>query len=155
MSREKQERNLTRSILNRLLPDEPKPIREIRKIREFVRRDLEALLNTRLDNAQEIPDEFEESRKSLLTYGLPDLTTFQLKSDQERRRLIKIIENVIRTFEPRLQNIRVTLKSMEEYDSALHFKIEGILKTEPATERVVFDTALELISREIKVQGLE
>lgn len=153
--------NLTPSLLDRLLDDDPKTASEpnektrwnLSMITESVRQDLEALLNTRIETSRELPPEFAETKKSLLTYGLPDLTSFQLKNDQDKRRLTKIIENLVNTFEPRLQRVRVTLKSVDKYHSAIYFKIEAILNVNPVSEQVVFDTALELVSGEYKVEG--
>ena len=153
--------NLSPSLLDRLLDDDPKTTSEpndgygwnLNMITESVRQDLEALLNTRIETIQELPQEFAETKKSLLTYGLPDLTSFQLKNDQDKRRLTKIIENLIHTFEPRLQRVRVALKSVDEFHSAIHFKIEGILNIDPVSEQVVFDTALKMNSGEYKVEG--
>ncbi len=161
MPKVRSETQLTPSLLDRLLDDEPKTTSEpnektrwnLNMITESVRQDLEALLNTRIETIQELPSEFTETKKSLLTYGLPDLTSFQLKNDQDKRRLTKIIENLIHTFEPRLQRVRVTLKSVDEYHSAIYFKIEAILNVDPVSEQVVFDTALELVSGEYKVEG--
>ncbi|MFQ5650917.1 MAG: type VI secretion system baseplate subunit TssE, partial [bacterium] len=155
MPRSRNKQTYTPSLLDRLLHSQSAESSsdgevswDLRRIIESVRMDLEALLNTRLEIEQEPLPEYTEVRRSLLTYGLPDLTSFQLKSAQEKRRLTRTIEHVIRTFEPRLQRVRVTLVSPIEDHSTLHFSIEGLLRTEPAPEHVAFDTSLELSTGE-------
>lgn len=159
----KRDLNLTPSLLDRLLDDDPKVSTEpndsitwdMNMIIESVRQDLETLLNSRLDPHQEPAPDFEETKKSLVTYGLPDLASFHLKSEQDQVRMTRLIENVIRTFEPRLKPVRVKLvQSKDEKNSPLHFQIEGTLRVEPAIERVAFDTKLDLNSGEYKVEGL-
>lgn len=155
---------ITPSVLDRLIDDEPESSWEadpneswnITMLIESVRQDVEDLLNTRIGTKEYIPLEFEETRKSLAEYGIPDLTSFHLKNKEDQDRLTRLIENAIRTFEPRLQRVKVILKNKnesEEYQNNLRFAIEGMLKMEPSPERVVFDTQLELSSGEYKVQG--
>ena len=78
--------NIVPSILDRLLDDEPEistepastRIKNLRSLERSVARDLEALLNSRQETLQELPSEFKEVSRSLLTYGLPDFTSFSL-----------------------------------------------------------------------------
>jgi len=58
----------------------------VRQLRAAVARDLEAMLNTRQEILAELPPEFTEVENSLLTYGLPDLTSFSLDSLDDRNR---------------------------------------------------------------------
>lgn len=152
------------SLLDRLLDDNPEADWEanpneswdVQMLVESIRQDLEDLLNTRLGFGDEIPGEFSEVKKSLVVYGLPDISSFSRKSQQDQRRLIQIIENAIKTFEPRLHQVQVSVKEKpgaDKFEKSLQFTIVGVLRVDPAPERVVFDTQLELTSGQYKVEG--
>jgi type VI secretion system protein ImpF len=163
MARVEHDTRLLPSILDRLLdhePDvshEPMPLRfqNIRQLKQAVTRDLEALLNTRQELLSEPAPEFAEIRRSLLVYGLPDFTSCTLVNPQDRNRMRRALEQAIATFEPRLDRVRVTLEQPRQYENALRFHIEALLKVEPAPEPVTFDAMLQLHSREYVVRGIE
>ena len=90
---------------------------------------------------------------SVYTYGLPDSTGLALRSADERARLARAVEFAISTFEPRLVNVSVTIPAMAPSSMKVHFQIEALLHTEPAPERVYFDSTLELSSGEYEVEG--
>jgi type VI secretion system protein ImpF len=56
-------------------------------------------------------------------------------------------------FEPRLEDIRVSILQMGDLHRSLHFRIEARLKVEPAPEPVTFDAMLQLGSGEYLVRG--
>jgi type VI secretion system protein ImpF len=146
------------SLLDRLIDDEPdnseeplsRRFQDIDELKQAVARDLEAMLNTRREALEELPAEFAEVNRSLLVYGLPDFTSLNLLGSQ-RDRLRRAIENTITTFEPRLERVRVTVENPKANDRALRFKVEGLLKIEPAPEPVAFDTVLHLTTQEYRV----
>ena len=82
MPRPEHEPNLLPSVLDRLLDDRPgvasEPVasraQNLRALKKSVARDLEALLNTRQEALEPLPEEFTELGRSILTYGLPDFT---------------------------------------------------------------------------------
>src|SRR5690349_19625335 len=75
---------------------------------EAVRRDLEELLNTRQSLAG-LPEGFPETEKSVIGYGLPDLTSLNAVTTQERDDIGRVIELIVGRFEPRLKEVRATL----------------------------------------------
>ena len=87
--------NIVPSILDRLLDDEPEistepamsRVKGFRSLERSVARDLEALLNSRQETLKELPSEFKEVNRSLLTYGLPDFTSFSLLTQDDRLRI--------------------------------------------------------------------
>jgi type VI secretion system protein ImpF len=149
------------SVLDRLLDDEPDVQHEllahrfqnVRQLRMAVTRDLEALLNTRQEALHDLPAEFVEVRRSLLTYGLPDFTTLTLLSQSDRNRMRRALEQVIATFEPRLDRVRVILEPPRPQEQVLRFRIEALLRVEPAPEPITFDVKLQLSTQEYEVQG--
>jgi len=153
--------HLVPSILDRLIDDAPEVVQEpphsrfynLRQLKRAVARDLEALLNTRQEALAEVPTEFAEVSHSLLSYGLPDCTSLNLLSTQDRNRIRRALEQAIATFEPRLERVRVTLDSPRQYERILRFRVEAILPVKPAPEAVVFDAVLQLHTQEYIVRG--
>jgi type VI secretion system protein ImpF len=128
-------------------------LHSVRQLEQAVARDLEALLNTRRQTLDEVPAELTEVSRSLLTYGLPDLSSANLLNTSERDRVRRTLEEAITTFEPRLQRVRVTLEPPRPQDPSLRFRIDAVLRVEPAREPVTFDAELRLVTREYTVQG--
>jgi type VI secretion system protein ImpF len=162
MSRSEHEANILPSILDRLLDDkpeerkhEPLPSRfqHLRQLKQAVGRDLEALLNTRREALEELPAEFSEVRRSLLTYGLPDFSAFNPLSEGDHTQIRRTLEQAIATFEPRLAQVRVSLHPWYEHERALRFRVEALLRVDPAPEQVTFDAVLRLHSQEYTIEG--
>lgn len=163
MARGDSELVVTQSVLDRLTDhdsanQQPEPplsrAQSVRALRASVRRDLEWLLNTRRI-PEEAGEEFPESRRSLFNYGLPDFTTFSLAAVHDRQRLLRHLEETIRTFEPRLAAVNVVAleTTNENVTRALRFQIEALLQMDPAPEQITFDTVLQLTSGEYQVKG--
>jgi type VI secretion system protein ImpF len=137
------------SLIDRLLEEEAPEApaaalsKAPNKLIDALRRDLEALLNTRQANVESIPTALEEARRSLLAYGLPDLSAFNFRSDHDQTRLALLMKNTITLFEPRLQQVRVTPQPLDGLKPALRFAIDGVLKIFPEDEHVIFETAIE------------
>jgi type VI secretion system protein ImpF len=132
------------SVLDRLIAPENDSSRPtLRYVREAVRRDLEDLLNSR-PRCNGWPDSFRELDSSLANYGLPDFTGLGLGSPSSQRGFARVLCDVIRKFEPRLQN--VTVEKSESADSqgrTAVFRIEATLCVEPIREPIVFDSTIE------------
>ncbi len=149
------------SLLDRLLDDQPDLSREplgtrsqtVRQLESSVARDLEAMLNTRREALEELPEDFQEVNRSLVNYGLPDFTAYSLLSEKDRARIRRILEETITTFEPRLQRVRVTLEAQREHEKALRFRVDALLRVEPSPEPVTFDALLQLLNQEYQVKG--
>ncbi len=159
MSRIDNEIRITPSVLDRLLDFEPDVSREapksrsksLRELKLSVRRDLEWLLNSR-SLPEEIDERLEEVKKSVVVYGLPDITGISAKSHIEQKRLTDALENAIKIFEPRFLNLKVTLEPVNNIDRMLKFRIEARLNVEPTPEPIAFDTVLQLGSGEFEVK---
>jgi type VI secretion system protein ImpF len=146
------------SVLDRLI--EPKGSemadlgsrgQSVHELEEAVRRDLQDLLNTRRSAVDGFPDESELSR-SLLTFGLPELSTFNPTVPDQRRNLQEIIERTIRLFEPRLMDVRVTSISADAASGrGMRMSVEALLRVSPAPLPVAFDTVVRAGSTEWQV----
>lgn len=160
MARGNIEPTVVASLLDRLTDDSSSTTREavplrlhdVDALRASVARDLEALLNTRREFLGELPEHYPEVERSLLLYGLPDFTSYSLKSQRDRTRVLQAVEDAITRFEHRLRDVRVELVPEEGHGRNLHFRVDGLLKVEPAPEPVAFDTVLHLTTQEYEVK---
>jgi type VI secretion system protein ImpF len=153
--------SLVPSLLDRLLDDDPATTREtpkartqvLRELKQSVRRDLECLLNTRW-RCRGWPEDLDQLELSILNYGLPDLIEVDLQSTAGRGQFQRILEKVIRYFEPRFKSVRVeVLKNASLLDHTVRFRIDAVLYAEPAPEPVVFDSSLEPATGNVEVRG--
>jgi type VI secretion system protein ImpF len=156
-------RSLNPSLLDRLLDDNPGvqqepptlPQEALRNLHQSVRRDLEALLNTR-QRCGTYPAALKELDKSLVNYGIPDFTGSNLSSPEGRMQFVRSIESVIRRYEPRFKSIRVTLlDNVEPLDRTLRFRVDAVVYAEPAPEAVVFDSSLEPVTGNVEVKDAQ
>ncbi|MGE3803100.1 MAG: type VI secretion system baseplate subunit TssE [Gemmataceae bacterium] len=119
---------------------------------DVVRRDLEELLNTR-ESGSHIPEAFVETRNSVLSYGLPDLSTLTAMSAQQREEIGQMISNVVTRHEPRLKDVKATLLNPDErLDQTVRFRIDARMRADPSPD-VAFDTILELTTGHTRVQN--
>jgi type VI secretion system protein ImpF len=137
--------------------------------RAAVRRDLEWLLNARriidrpnvdFEESEERrrietgESEYEEVEVSVYKYGLPDFSVYGLNSADDADLLVQTIRKTLKVFEPRLTDVKVipldvTTSGMRQ----VRFRIEAKLRMDPASERVSFDTLLELSSGQYQIEG--
>ena len=114
----------------------------MRALKASLWRDLTQLLNAKR-REEEIPEQFCEANSSLLTFGLPDFSMYGLNNPSDQIRLRRAIEMAIRRFEPRLEKVTVTFTVPDETAAALHFRVDALLRVEPAPEPVSFETVLQ------------
>ncbi|MGA3023583.1 MAG: type VI secretion system baseplate subunit TssE [Bryobacteraceae bacterium] len=149
---------LLESVLDRLTDTEPDNQHEagpgraqsLRQLRASLRRDLEWLLNTRRMIVP-VPEYAKELPWSLFVYGLPDLTSFSSQSERDQQELLQIMESAIGIFEPRLLSVVVTMLPLTDATRALRFQIEGLVRSDPAPERIVFDTVFDPVNGQYQV----
>jgi type VI secretion system protein ImpF len=149
------------SVLDRLIDNEPDVRREalrsrnqlLRDLKQSVRRDLENLLNARVRCVPWAP-EMKHLKKSLVNYGLPDLTGSSPVSPKDREEFRKTIEAVVKQYETRLKKLRVKLiDSPQTIDRTIRFHIDAVLLAEPAPEPISFDSTLRLADGSFEVKG--
>jgi type VI secretion system protein ImpF len=153
---------LVPSVLDRLLDDEPGLSHEpprgrhqaLRELKQAVRRDLENLLNTRHSYLSWAPA-LKELNQSLLNYGLADVTGTSLGSAKEREEFCRTLQHVLRRCEPRFKTVTVKLlTNAAPLDRTLRFRIDALLRVDPAPEPIVFDSMLEPSSATFVVKGV-
>ena len=163
MPRPKADQPLVSSVLDRLLDDRPGATGEnlktrnqvLRELKRSVRRDLENLLNTRW-RCTTWPDDLKELERSLVNYGVPDVTGTDLGSKERRQDLLAVLRAVVERFEPRLKDVEVTmLDNAEPLDRVMRFRIRAMLHVEPAPEPVTFDSTLQPTTGNVEVKGTD
>jgi type VI secretion system protein ImpF len=162
MARVQESQLLVPSVLDRLLDFEPEVSREtprnrnqvLRDLKQAVRRDVENLLNTRFSFLS-WPAGLKELKQSLLNYGLPDFTSANLGSTKERESFCGTLRTILRQGEPRFKSITVTLlTNTEPLDRTLRFRIDALLRVDPAPEPIIFDSLLEPATGTFAVKGV-
>ncbi|MCR4415611.1 MAG: type VI secretion system baseplate subunit TssE [Thermoguttaceae bacterium] len=160
MSRIAPDQPLVPSVLDRLLDNEPGASREtprsrhqvLRELKAAVRRDLENLLNTRV-RFTTWPAHLTELEKSLVSYGIPDVTAADLGNARNRELFRRKLEDVVRRFEPRFKTVSISLLEPGDWtDRTLRFRIDALLRVEPVPEPVVFDSAVEPTTGDFKIE---
>ena len=122
-----------------------------RQYKESLCRDLAALLNTRRAE-QDFDPVWVQATNSLLTFGVTDFTSYNLKNGIEQERVRRSIERSIRLFEPRLGHVTVTLEEPDVLRPVLRFQVAAVLR-QSAGDPVLFDVTLYRDTRRISVSG--
>ena len=152
---------VTLSILDRLADEDPRtPSAEaplsraesVRLLRNGVRRDLEWLLNT-----CRTPDEagpgLPETESSVYNFGLPDFSSYAIASPKDQVRLVRVLQNCVKIFEPRLANVRIVPVEINPKGlRTMRIRIEGLLMMDPAPEHISFDTTLQLTTGDFRIK---
>jgi type VI secretion system lysozyme-like protein len=140
------------SLFDRLTDDNPRNSREapppVRDRRAAymagVARDLTNLLNTHRSEA-DIPEEFQETRRSLAAYGIQDFTPAPLETEV----IYRAVDRAIRLFEPRLGRVHVTVVKTD--GPTVILRILGVIWLDGEPEPVVYDAELPAESRRFQV----
>ena len=119
---------------------QPLRILTVDGLRDSVRRELQRLLNTRSPTP---PEELEGREWTVLDWGLADYSGWYTRSVPSQKRLARLIERTIRTFEPRLLDPKVKVEEKEGSDRGLSVWLEGTVRVGTLLEPVSFPLALE------------
>lgn len=157
------EQTVVLSILNRLQDDEPNLPRDppktqseaISDLKQMIRQDLENLLNCRR-RGMAWPAHLSELAKSLVNYGLPDLTGLDTGTAESREGLRRTLELVIRTFEPRFKAVRVRmLDNTDPLDRTLRFRVDATVRVDPVPEPVIYDSTVDPVVGSLEIRGVK
>jgi type VI secretion system protein ImpF len=161
------EQLLLPSVLDRLLDDEPgvqhepawKQAAVVNAVRNSVCRDLQCLLNARRMLSPAV-ERYPELADSLVNYGLPDLQSYEVRGDRNHVGLCQMIQDTIRRFEPRLQNVRVSpadpsskRHGRKTGERAVAFEIQAVLVVDPIKDPVAFTSTLDVSRSEFDVEA--
>ncbi|MGV1917759.1 type VI secretion system baseplate subunit TssE [uncultured Agrobacterium sp.] len=155
------QRTLSRSVLDRLLDDAPDVDRDplvslsdqVREMREVIRRDLEALLNTRRNPAGP-PGSLKELNDALVSYGMDGVLSANLVTDASKEKLAQSIERRISMFETRLSDVRVTiLKNRMEGERALRMRIQATFRLHEGMPPISFESKIDPSTQRFHVEA--
>jgi type VI secretion system protein ImpF len=122
-------------------------------LRESLRRDLEAMLNSRR-HLLNWPASLDELDRSLLGYGLDDLANESLSSPDFRARFIEAVELQLRRLEPRLGRFDVTiLPNRDELDATLRFRVTGTVTIGTTKQELSFDSHVDPVRARLAIGG--
>ncbi|MBZ5584433.1 MAG: type VI secretion system baseplate subunit TssE [Acidobacteriia bacterium] len=130
----------------------PSPWELRREMKAALCRDLTDLLNVRRAD-EPVDPVYKESAESILSFGVADFTSYNLKNGIEQERVRRSIEQAIRRFEPRLSGVTVSLEPPDPLQPVLRFQISALLRIDPGAGPVIFDAALHRDSRRLAVAG--
>jgi type VI secretion system protein ImpF len=150
------------TLLDRLRDDDPRQASEgqvrtqhdLAGYRRAVALDLESLLNTRavaLD--ADMRKSYPLAGRSLLSFGITDLTSLSLRNPSDRARLATSIQEAIEIHEPRLDQVRVELDLEQDSTRALRFQVDALLRVHLGRPSVRFDALLQLASSTYQIRS--
>ncbi|MBB4275613.1 type VI secretion system baseplate subunit TssE [Rhizobium mongolense] len=154
-------RMLSQSILDRLIdanPDLPSDdqlslAEQVREMREAIRRDLEALLNTRRCPTAP-PAILDELKDALVSYGVDGIVSANLVTDNAKLQLARVIERRIALFETRLSDVRVTiLKSRHDGERALRMRIQASFRLHEGMPPISFESMIDPSTQRFMVEA--
>lgn len=145
------------SLVDRLIDDQPLEqwdsfrSQTTAQILQSLERDLNDLILTRraLPAQARIPDVVAEA---LPGYGMPDLTSFSLSSPDHRARLRRELEHALRSYEPRLSDIRVSESVADAASGRVGFTVVARLKVEPRPLAITFNAEMSLAKEWLQVR---
>ena len=140
------------SLVDRLSSaDDPRTA--VARLRESLRRDLEAMLNSRR-HLLSWPEELDQLDRSLINYGLDDLVHESIGADEFRERLTADVERLVRRLEPRIARCEVTiLPNKDELDRTLRLRIAGLVTLDGERQELTFDSHLDPVRSYLVMRG--
>ena len=114
------------------------------QMKETVGRDIEAILNSRPAWCPEELARFPHAAKSVITLGLPDISSLSLGSDADRRTIVEGIRSALLRGDSRLSSVQVSVRETTSATPVdrLVFSIRANVRLNPGTEAVNFDAVM-------------
>ncbi len=150
------------SLLDRLTDEDPHNKQEsrdqrvlsVQRLRDSVRRDLAWLFNAINLSAVEDLSGYPEVARSVVNYGLPDLSGHTV-SGVDVVELERLLRQCVRDFEPRILpnsvKVRLIVDEQKMSHNAMIFDIEGELWAQPLPLHLFLRTELDLDVGDVKV----
>jgi type VI secretion system protein ImpF len=115
----------------------------IKGIKDSVARDIELLLNAHAPyTAAELVD-LPLLRQSLLTLGLPDISSLSMASDRDRAQITEALRKALADHDKRLTQVDVRVRQQAPGEAGLAFAIRAQLTVKPNREAVSFDAVMQ------------
>lgn len=110
-------------------------ILSVEELEESVRREVSRLLNTRCSRPAH---EIEQKERSVLDYGIPDYYAMTTENHADQEKLGEIVASAIMAFEPRLQNVTVTVERYHRSERRLWVRLDACIVVESVVKPVSF-----------------
>jgi type VI secretion system protein ImpF len=151
-------RVITQSLVDRLIDDDPQGSADVQETEEMaiarykvaLRRDLEALLNTKRPYLP-VMDRYPGLDRTILGYGVPDLSTEDMSVPAVRERTRRAIVQVIREHEPRLSQVDIEMDDGPT-SRGMKLRISAVLNVVQTEELVVYEASVRPGDRTIEVK---
>jgi type VI secretion system protein ImpF len=145
-------------LFDRLVDSAPEERREVsppriygyEAVRLSIARDLQRLLNTR-----RAPAPFTPHAATVLDYGVPEFSHLSASSATDRHTLAELLRAAIVAFEPRLQDVSVTLEPDPRTPSGLLGYIASKVRLGSFLEPVTFPVILNSSHGEVEILAAE
>lgn len=125
------------------------------RYKKMVCRDIEALLNSKLDWTP-LPETLDQLKVSSINYGLEDFSTKNLTYPGDKDILCFEIRELIEQYEPRLERVKVKiLDNSDPVDRVVRLMITANLILEEDKERLSFRTQINPVDHLFSVKELE
>jgi len=113
--------------------------------------DLKRMLNTRKSLYLET-EHLPHTKKSVLNYGINDFNFGSVGTEEERKELANQIHQVIREYEPRIENMIIEiLENKKKEDRVLRLDIKAELKTK---EQINIRTNIDVMDNSSEIKEL-
>lgn len=141
-----------RNVLNNTMEAAHQRYATARRLREYISRDLSTLLNAASLQMTVDLGSVPHVQRSVLNYGMPSVTG-KAASSVNPDRMARVIEGVIRQFEPRLSKVRVAAETAGAGGNQheISFRIDAELWGQPAPHQVVLRTHIDTESGHVRV----
>ncbi|NYS25634.1 type VI secretion system baseplate subunit TssE [Rhodobacteraceae bacterium 2376] len=151
------------SLLDRLTDDEPdkrtesrdRRVIDIQRLREIVQRDLAWLLNTQNAETWIEPDRHPQAARSVLNYGIGDLSGSFATGDQASA-IRESIRQAIEAFEPRLRRgtVEVELSSkLVDRGVVVTFDIRAEMWAHPIPMELYLRSEVDVTTGSVRIEG--
>ncbi len=143
---------VSRNVINLSMESSESRSVSMRRLREYVCRDLAALLNSASLDAVVDLSAWPYVQGSVLNFGMPSLAGRSARS-ADPQQIAATIEAAVRRFEPRLSAVRVTAEMGEEGNEThvLAFRIEAQLWGQPMPQQLVLRTSIDVDSGDVSL----
>jgi type VI secretion system protein ImpF len=136
-----------RNVLNESVETAERRLVSMRRLREYVCRDLAALLNAMSLESSDDLTRYPDVQSSVLNFGMPSLAGTAVVA-VDPLKTATVIEQAIGRFEPRLRKVRVTPEPARDRADghALSFKIDAELWGQPVAQHLILRTRIDMDS---------
>lgn len=127
-------------------------------LKALLAEDLGSLLNTiNMESAApELISDLAAARKSVLNFGMHDLSNRTIDETMKIAAIQGEIEEVLREYEPRLlpRSLKIDRDTENETDLSIRFVVRADMRADPMPTSIEFVTEVELDSGDIKIERM-